>query len=183
VVFERPFVKQLGPCYRTFVLSVCPVCNVCVLWPSGWMDQDETWHGGRPHPCHIALDGDPAPPRKKGTQQPPPIFGSCLLWPSGLIEQDETCHKGRPQPCHTALDGDPAPLPQRGTASQFSGHVCCGQMARRIKMPLGREISLSPGHIVLDVDPESSLQKGTAPNFWSMSIGGFRGQPVDHLSY
>jgi len=22
---------------------VCPVCNVDVLWPNGWMDQDATW--------------------------------------------------------------------------------------------------------------------------------------------
>jgi len=28
----------------------CPVlsvCNVGVLWPNGWMDQNETWHEGR----------------------------------------------------------------------------------------------------------------------------------------
>jgi len=31
---------------------------------------------------------------------------------------------------HIGLDGDPAPPPQRGTApTQFSGHICCGQMA------------------------------------------------------
>jgi len=24
------------------------VCNVCVLWPNGWIYQDETWHAGRP---------------------------------------------------------------------------------------------------------------------------------------
>jgi len=22
----------------------------CLLWPNGWMDQDETWHRGRPRP-------------------------------------------------------------------------------------------------------------------------------------
>ena len=22
----------------------------CLLWPNGWMDQDGTWHGGRPQP-------------------------------------------------------------------------------------------------------------------------------------
>ena len=27
-------------------LSVCPVCDVGVLWPNGSMDQDETWHRG-----------------------------------------------------------------------------------------------------------------------------------------
>jgi len=34
------------------VLSVCPdclcVCNIGVLWPHGWMDQDATLYGGRP---------------------------------------------------------------------------------------------------------------------------------------
>jgi len=51
---------------------VCPVlsvCNVGVLWPNGWMDQDETWCGGIGlGPGHIVLDGDPAPP--KGAQRP-----------------------------------------------------------------------------------------------------------------
>jgi len=27
-----------------------PVCNVGVLWPNGWMDQNETWHAGRSPP-------------------------------------------------------------------------------------------------------------------------------------
>jgi len=36
------------------MLSDCPVClSVCdvgVLWLNGWMDQYQTWHGGRPWP-------------------------------------------------------------------------------------------------------------------------------------
>ena len=28
------------------VLSVCPVYDVGVLWPNGWMDQDATWYEG-----------------------------------------------------------------------------------------------------------------------------------------
>jgi len=36
----------------------------------------------------------------------------------------------------------------------------CGQTAGWIKMPLGREISLSPGQIVLDEDPALPLRKG-----------------------
>ena len=48
-IFGRPFVKQFALCYQTIVcLYVCPVCKVDVLWPNGWMDQDETWHAGRP---------------------------------------------------------------------------------------------------------------------------------------
>ena len=36
-------------CLSCPVLCVClPVCDVGVLWPNGWTDQDETWHGGRP---------------------------------------------------------------------------------------------------------------------------------------
>jgi len=41
------------------------------------MDQDTTWYGGRPRPGDIVLDGDAAPPPRKGSQ--PPLFGP-LLW-------------------------------------------------------------------------------------------------------
>ena len=56
-IFGRPFVKRfaIGP------LSVLSVCNVGVLWPNGWTDQDETWHAGRPRPGHIVLGGDRLP--------------------------------------------------------------------------------------------------------------------------
>jgi len=43
-------------------------------------------------------------------------------------------------PGHIVLDGDPAP-PQKGPkAHQFSAHVCCGQTAAWIKMPLSTEV-------------------------------------------
>ena len=60
---------------------------------------------------------------------------------------------------HTVLDGDPAPpktgrsSPNKGHIPQFSAHVRCGQTAVWIKMPLGSEVGLGPGHIVLDEDP------------------------------
>ena len=54
--FGRPFVKRFALSYRTVVLSLS-VClselsgrDVGLLWPNGWMDQDATWHGGRPQP-------------------------------------------------------------------------------------------------------------------------------------
>jgi len=38
-------------CLSCPVMSVClSVANVGVLWPNCWMDQDETWHAGRPQP-------------------------------------------------------------------------------------------------------------------------------------
>jgi len=85
---------------------VCPVCNVGVLWPNGWMDQDETCLG----PSQIVLHRDPTPPK-------------------------------------------------RGTAPKFLAHVCHGQVAGWIKVPLGMEVGLGPGDIVLDGDWESSSPK------------------------
>jgi len=58
-----------------------------------WMDQDAsaTWHGDRPRPSGIVLDGDPAPPLLKGGgHSSHPIFGPCLLWPKGCMYQDTT---------------------------------------------------------------------------------------------
>jgi len=46
---------------------------------------------------------------------------------------------------------------------QFSAHICCGQMAVWIKMPLGMEKGLGPGDFVLDGDPALPPQKGTEP--------------------
>jgi len=40
-----------------------------LLWPNGWMHQDATWFGGRPHhlsPGNFVLDGDSACPPQKG---------------------------------------------------------------------------------------------------------------------
>jgi len=36
---------------RPMLSDRCPVCNVGVMWPNSWMDQDESWHAGRPLPC------------------------------------------------------------------------------------------------------------------------------------
>jgi len=56
-VLGRPFVKTVRPmlsfccpvCLSCLSVCLClSVCNVGVLWPNGWADQDETWHAGRP---------------------------------------------------------------------------------------------------------------------------------------
>ena len=70
--FGRPFIKRFDLCYRTVLMqSVCPACNVGVLWTNGWMDQDKTWHGGRPRPWPHCVRWGPALPKKGGTQPPP----------------------------------------------------------------------------------------------------------------
>ena len=98
----------VGKTVRPMPSDRCPVClsvcDACVLWPNGWMDQDETWHGGRPH-----------------------TWPHCVRW-------GPSC-------------------PSKWAQPQFSAHVCCGQLAGWIKMPLDMEVDLCPGQIVLDGDP------------------------------
>jgi len=57
--------------------------------------------------------------------------------------------------------------------------VHCGQTIGRIKMKLGKQVGLGPGHIVLDGDPATKKSTPTPPNFWPMSIMA----TVAHLSY
>ena len=48
--------------------------------------------------------------------------------------------------------------------------VYCGQTAGWIKMPLGTEVNLSPGHTVLDGDPAPSKGAQQPPSFRPLSI-------------
>ena len=67
--FGWPFVKSLALCYRTVVCLYCPVCDVGVLWPNGWTDQDETWqwHPGRPRLWPHCVRWEPMAPPQRGT--------------------------------------------------------------------------------------------------------------------
>jgi len=99
------------------VLSVLFACNIGVLWPNGWTDQDETWHSGKPRPWPHCVRWGPSSSSRKGGQSP-----------------------------------------------QFSAHICCGQIAAWIKMPLGMKVCLSPGDFVLDGDPAPpSQERGRSP--------------------
>ena len=59
------------------------------------------------------------------------------------------------------LDGNQAPSPKGVGAPNFSAHICCGQMAGWMKMKLGKQVGLGPGHIVLHRDPAPPPQKGS----------------------
>ena len=99
-IFGRPFVnvKRFALCYRYVVcLSDLSVCNVGALWSNGWMDQDETWHAGRPRSRTHCIRWGPSCPPSKG-HRGPPIFGPYLLWPQGCMDQDATWYGGKPRP-------------------------------------------------------------------------------------
>jgi len=79
-----------------------------------------------------------------------------VLWPNGWTDHDETWHAGRPWPWPhiIVLHGDPSPPPLKGHSPQFLAHICCGQMAAWIKIPLG------PCDFVLDGNPPPLPKKG-----------------------
>jgi len=91
---------------------VCPVGDVGVLWPNGWMDQYATWYGGRPRPRSLAP--------WKGAQQLPTftIYGCRLcLHPynprpigqmTGWIKTPLGAEVGLSSG-YIVLDADPAP--------------------------------------------------------------------------
>jgi len=87
-VIRRPFVKWFA-LYAVGQLSVLSVCNVGVLWPNGWIDQDVAWYGGRPRPVpHCARWGCSSSPRKAGTAAP--LFGPiCALTVAHLSNSAE----------------------------------------------------------------------------------------------
>ena len=135
--------------------------RIGVLWPNGWIDQDETWRGRRPRQRLYCVDGDPAP-LPKGAQSP--IFGPCLSWPNNWLDQDATSYGCRPRPRRQCVRLEP--IPQKGGQQPPTFRpMYCDQTAGWIKVPLRKEVGLGPGHIVLDGDPTPHLRRGTAPTF------------------
>ena len=128
--------------------------------------------------------GTQLPSPKNG--QSPPIFDPCLLYPNGWMDQDATWYGGRPGPRpHCDRWGfSSSPCKKRGHSPppHFSAHVCCVQMVGWIKMPLGANVGLGPGHIVLHGHPAEphSHKRGHSPPFLAHVCFG---QTVAHLSY
>ena len=75
-VFGRPLVKRFALCYRSVVCLSCLSITLVHLWSNGWMDQDETWHAGRPLPWPHCDRWGPTSPSPKGAEPPNfrPIF-------------------------------------------------------------------------------------------------------------
>jgi len=148
--------------------------------------------------CNV-LDGSSSPPQKRG--QSPPNF-----WPISVVakwaswmDQDATGYESMGHiPGDFVLDREPTqfPPPQKGLnpPPQFLAHVYYGQAAGWIKIALGMEVGLGPGHTVLDGDP-TPLPKGAHPQFsthvchsqpaaWiKMPLGTEVGVGLGHITY
>jgi len=105
-------------------LSVCPVlsllslCDVGVLWPNGWMDQDETRHAGRPRPWPQCVRWGPSSPKKRHSPQFSAHFyygqtAGCIRIPLGT--------EVGLRPGDIALHGEPALPPLKGHSPPIFG--------------------------------------------------------------
>jgi len=67
--------------------------------------------------------------------------------------------------------GTKLPLPKRGRETpNFRPYVYCGQTVVWIKMKLGMQVGLGPGHIVLNGDPAPPSPKGRSPHKFSAHV-------------
>jgi len=146
VCFWATICKTVLPMLSDRCLSVLSVSDVGVLWPSGWMNQDKTWHGGRPRPRPECFRWGPNFPSPKGAQ---PQFLAHVRWgqTAGCIKMP-LGRKVDLGPGNIVLDGDPARPQRRGAQYPQFWPACCGQTAAWIKLPLGTGVGLCPGHIV-----------------------------------
>jgi len=106
--------------------SVLSVCDVGMLWPNSWLDQDETWHTGRPRPrphCVRCGPSSPSPQKRKG-HSPQFLAYVCCGQTARCIKMPLGMGVGL-GPGNFVLDGDPAPPPKKGDTalSQFSAYV------------------------------------------------------------
>ena len=120
---------------------------VGVLWPNGWMDEDETWHGCKPHPRQHCVRWGPSSSLQKGHT---PQFSShvCCGQTAGWIKMLFGTEVGL-GPGNIVLDGDPAtPAKNVGAATPTFRPMYCGHTAGWINLPLGTDVGLASGRIV-----------------------------------
>jgi len=173
-VFGRPFVKRFALYYRSIVcLSVLSVCVVDVLWPNGWMYQEQTWHGGRPQPSPHCVRWKTKIPRNRGTAlhfSAHVYCGQTAGWikikvglGSGHIVShgDRTSRKGHTQP---PIFG-PCLLQPNGWMDQDATWYAGRPWSRWHCVRWGTQIL---------------LKRDTSPHF---SVHVYYGQMIAHLSY
>jgi len=97
------------------------------------------------------------------------------------MDQDATWYEVRPRPRgHCAMGTQLSQLPKRAQPPILA-RVCCGQTDGRIKMPLGMEVGLGPGHNVFDTDPASPMERGIAAPLFGSCLLWPHGRPSQQL--
>ena len=139
--------------------SEAPNFSAHLLWPNGWMNQDDTWHGARPQPRQLCV--------RRGTQPLPKRGGAPNFRPMSTaakrvyMDQDATWYGGRPRLRRHCVTWGPS--------SHSPLKVYCGQagwqVASRCHLVWGRLHRLSPGNFVVDGDPAAPPKKGWSPQF------------------
>jgi len=127
--------------------------HVCCGQTAGWIKMPRG-RGVDLSPDNIVRWGLSSPQR--GTALPPnfwPMFVG-LLARNGRMDQDATWYACRLWPRRGCIRWEPS-SPKGAQLPIFV--PCCGQTARWIKMPLGRDVDLGPGHLVLDGEPAPPL--------------------------
>jgi len=100
-------------------LPVLSVCNVGVLWPNGWTDQDKTWHAGRPPPWPHCVRWGPSSPLPKGQGHSPQFSAHiCCRKMAGWIKMSLGREVGL-GPSDIVLHGTQLPSPKGGRAPNF----------------------------------------------------------------
>ena len=155
------------------------------------MNQDGTWHGGRPQPRRLCARWGPSPPPQKGGRAPSPIFGPFLVWPNGWMHQDATWYGGRPQPMGQCVRWGPRPLPKKGAEPPIFGPCLLrpnGCMDQDATWYGGRP---RPRRHCVRWGPNSLPQKGAEPpspifgpsllSIWPVSIGWIKMAPISPI--
>jgi len=82
------------------------------------------------------------------------------------MDQNETWYADSPRPWPHCVRWRLSSPPQKGCgAPQFSAHFYCRQTAGWIKMALGMEVGLDPGHIVPALSPKSDRVPQSSAHF------------------
>ena len=123
--------KTVRPMLSDRYPVLCPVLSVCdvgVLWPNGWTDQDETWRAGRPRTrphCIRWGASSPSPKREHIPQFSAHVYcGQTAGWIKMPLGSEVRLGSG-----DIVLDGGQVPPtlpPEKGHSPQFSAHVYCG---------------------------------------------------------
>jgi len=132
-IFWATIRKTVRPMLSDHCMS-CLVCNFGVLWPNGWMDQDETWHAGRPRAWPDCVRWGPSSPPSKGHS---PRFSAyiCCGQMAGWIKMPLGMEVGL-DPSNIVLDGEGAPLPKKGHNANFPSMSIVAKRLDRAKCHL-----------------------------------------------